>query len=437
MPVLKATETTARRMIVFENDFCSFAARCRAIKNGQFKMSFKNTTLVLFLFLTFQLSAESGNEPVLPGAYNTSAYIPVLKGKNVGIVANHTSMLGGKHLVDSLLKLGIKITRIFGPEHGFRGDAANGEHVSDSKDPVTGIPVVSLYGKHREPTHEDFAGIDIMVFDLQDVGVRFYTHLTTLHHVMNRCAEEKVPLIVLDRPNPNGYYTDGPILKPEFKSDVGVHPIPLVHGMTLGELALMINGEKWLRNGQNCDVTVISIVNWNHNRKYVLPIAPSPNLASAEAIIAYPTMGLFEGIDISVGRGTPHPFECFGAPWLRSGTYIFFPVEIPGKTMNPPYEGDTCYGYYIADFARNYLIDYKKLYIEWLELLVAKYPEDKPFFRPFFDKLAGTDQLRIQLQSHTPIADIRKSWEPGLKVFKEQRRKYLLYSFDENLGLTW
>lgn len=436
--VLRATDTIARRTIVLENDFLCFAAKCRAIKKGQFTVSFKSTILVLLFSLwSHTVYTQKSQIVTQPGAWNTSQYLPLIQNKKVAVVANQTSLIGKTHLVDSLLKLKINIVKIFGPEHGFRGNAANGEHVSSGKDLKTGLPVISLYGKHREPTAQDFSDIDLVIFDLQDVGVRFYTHLTTLHHVMKRCALESKPLIILDRPNPNGYYTDGPIHEPKFTSDVGVHPIPIVHGMTLGELGQMINGEKWLGLDKNCDLVVIKIKEWNHNKKYVLPIPPSPNLASQEAIYLYPSMGLFEGIDISVGRGTDHPFECFGAPWLKSDSYVFVPREIPGKTLNPPYKNDTCYGYLVIDFAKNYIVDYRKLYIEWLEMLLHKYPNKQKFFNSFFDKLAGTDQLRLQILNGTSVEDIRKSWQPGLDEFRKKRKQYLLYSFDEELGLTW
>lgn len=410
------------------------------MKKGQFNIGFKSTIFALLLFCSVGfLSAQLNNIQIRPGAWQTGEYIPLISKGNVALVANQTSTIGSVHLLDTLLKSGVKITRVFGPEHGFRGNAANGEHVSSEKDPLTGIPVISLYGKHREPTDADLEGISTIVFDLQDVGVRFYTHLTTLHHIMNSCAEKNIQLVVLDRPNPNGYYTDGPILQPEYRSDVGIHPIPLVHGMTLGELAQMINGEKWLRNSLTCKLTVVKTQHWNHNRRYTLPVPPSPNLPTPESIIAYPTLGLFEGIDISIGRGTEHPFECFGAPWLNSAPYTFYPVEIPGKTMNPPYEDDTCHGYLIKDFAGNYLIDLRKLYLEWLVLLLEQYPDtDKnTFFNPFFDKLAGTDQLKKQLLSGIDADAIRETWKPGLEEFKTRRKPYLLYSFDEDIGLTW
>lgn len=392
------------------------------------------TLLFLVCFLCSPVSAQV-KLPIQPGAYRTELYLPEIQNKNIAVIANQTSLIGTTHLVDSLLSLGIKIKKVFGPEHGFRGNAANGEEVSDTKDPKTGLPVVSLYGPRRKPSPQDLAGLDAIVFDLQDVGVRFYTHLTTLHFVMMSCAENNVKLIVLDRPNPNGYYVDGPSLLEAYKSDVGQHPIPLVHGMTLGELAGMINQENWIHTAQPCSLTVVPIKNWDHNTKYILPVPPSPNLPSQESIIAYPTMGLFEGLNISVGRGTSHPFECFGAPWLPRTAYSFVPKNIPGKAINPPFKGDTCYGYLISDFAKNYLQDYRKLYIEWIELLVQHYPGKEKIFNSFFDKLAGTDQLRLQLSGGMSLAEIRQSWQADIDKFKALRKPYLLYPCNEELGL--
>lgn len=371
----------------------------------------------------------------MPGATDTRKYFPVLKGKHVALVANQTSTIGKTHLVDSLLHAGIHLQLIFAPEHGFRGDAANGEEVSDGRDSKTGIRLVSLYGNRIKPTKEDLAGVDQVVFDIQDVGVRYYTYLTTLHYVMEACAEQQIPLMILDRPNPNGYYTDGPILDSSQRSMVGMHPIPLVHGMTLGELAKMINGEGWLKNHVKCNLSIVEVQNWDHNHSYVLPVPPSPNLPTRESVILYPSMGLFEGTVVSMGRGTDHPFECFGTPWLKEGHYKFVPRNIPGKAMNPPFLNDTCYGFYVADFARNYLIDYRSIYIEWLELFVAECPDKTKFFNPFFDKLAGTSVLREQLLSGKTAGEIRKSWQAGIRAFEQQRQPYLLYPFNPAAGL--
>ncbi|MCC7297379.1 MAG: DUF1343 domain-containing protein [Bacteroidia bacterium] len=399
-------------------------------------MSFKVTLYTVLFFVCFVAKSSAQIKPeVRPAAWQTQSYIDLLKTKNIAVVANQTSTIGKTHLVDSLLALGIKITRVFGPEHGFRGNAANGEEVSDTKDKKTGLPITSLYGPRRKPTAEDLKGIDIVVYDLQDVGVRFYTHLTTLHFMMQACAENNVALVVLDRPNPNGYYVDGPIWEKEYKSDVGQHPIPLVHGMTLGELALMIQGENWIQTTQSCKLTVIKIENWDHNTEYVLQTPPSPNLPTQESIIAYPTMGLFEGLKVSVGRGTAHPFECFGAPWLKVGSHKFVPVNIPGKTVNPPFLNDSCRGFLITDFSRNYLVDYRKLYIEWLELLVQQYPYEDKLFNNYFDKLAGTATLRTQIEQKKSLDEIRAGWKPGIDAFLKQRQPYMLYAYNPLVGL--
>ncbi|MBL7812138.1 MAG: DUF1343 domain-containing protein [Bacteroidetes bacterium] len=423
--------------MIFEKLFCRPVESCRAILKGQFMRVVKGTICGLFCVQSIALSSQNGTGslPARPGAWRTEVYFPLLQKKRVALVANPTSTIGAVHLVDSLRKSGIKITRVFAPEHGFRGDAANGEKIKSGVDIKTGIPVVSLYGNHYKPTARELHNVDVVVFDVQDVGVRFYTYLSTLHYVMQACAENCIQLLVLDRPNPNGYYLDGPILEPEYKSMVGLHPIPLVHGMTLGELARMINGEKWLGTRDSCKLTVIKVQNWHHNKKYIVPVAPSPNLPTSESITLYPTLGLLEGTPVSMGRGTSSPFECFGAPWLKTGSYHFVPRNIPGKATNPPWLGDTCRGILLSDFARNYLPDFKHLYVEWFDLLLKQCPDKNAFFTPFFDKLAGTATLRKQLLSGMSANEIRLSWKPGLETFYTQRAPYLLYPFDYNLGL--
>lgn len=384
------------------------------------------------IIITGQLQAQG----IKPGAWRTDAYLADLKGKRVAIVANQTSTIGNTHLVDSLRRLGIRITKVFAPEHGFRGSAAAGEKIKNSRDPVTGIPIVSLYGKRYKPTPKDLKNVDIVLFDIQDVGARFYTYLSTLHYVMQACAENDKPLFVLDRPNPNGYYTDGPVLQPGYESMVGMHPIPIVHGMTLGELALMINGQGWLKTERPCDVVVVKVLGWDHNTRYRIPVPPSPNLPTDEAIFLYPTLCLLEGTEMSMGRGTEKPFECFGAPWLKAGNYQFIPRNIPGKAMNPPFLNDTCYGFLVTDFARNYLVDSRTLYIEWLELLLKDCPDTSRFFTSFFDKLAGSSALREALLKGVPAQKIRESWKDDLQKFEYQRAPYLLYPYLAGEGLT-
>ena len=410
-----------------------------AMKKGQLNIIFKIKSetcrfrciaAIFILFISNSLNAE-----IITGAEQTHLYLNKLKGKKVAIVANPTSIIGHTHLVDSLFSLKINIKKIFAPEHGFRGEAANGDHINNSVDPKTNIPIVSLYGKNIKPSKQDLKNIDVVIFDIQDVGVRFYTYLTTLHYVMEACAENNKQLIVFDRPNPNGYYVDGPILEEKFKSMVGMHPIPLVHGMTLGELAKMINGENWLPKNLICKLEVIPIQNYFHNLFYPLPVAPSPNLPNPTSIILYPSLGLFEGTQISMGRGTEKPFECFGAPWLKMGNYQFTPVNIPGKAVNPPYLNQNCRGFLLTDFANDYIVTYKHIYLDWLVLLYKDCPDKSKFFNSFFDKLTGTESIRSQIIEGKSAVEIRKTWEPGLKLFLNKRAPYLMYAYDEDLGL--
>lgn len=410
------------------------------MKKGQFNIPFKiksetpsfRTIGLIFLYFISNVSVAQ----ILTGADQTELYLQKIKNKRVAIVANPTSVIGKTHLVDSLFSLKIKIKKIFAPEHGFRGEAANGDKIHNSIDPKTNIPILSLYGKNIKPTKKDLADVDMVIFDIQDVGVRFYTYLTTLHYVMEACAEFKKPLIIFDRPNPNGYYIDGPILEEKYKSMVGMHPIPLVHGMTLGELGRMINGEKWLTGGKQCQLEVIPVKNYDHNMYYELPVAPSPNLPTITSIHLYPTLGLFEGTEMSMGRGTNKPFECFGAPWLKIGNYSFTPQNIPGKAVNPPFVNQTCKGFLLTDFANDYIITYKLLYIEWFVLLYKECPNKATFFNSFIDKLAGTESFRTQVQAGKTPTEIRKSWQTGLQKFKVQRLPYLIYPYDNELGLV-
>lgn len=399
------------------------------------KIKSESSSLRIFalIFVFFILKIASAQIKV--GAEQTELYIPKIKNKKVAIVANPTSVIGTTHLVDSLFSLKIKIKKIFAPEHGFRGEAANGDKVSNSIDPKTQIPIVSLYGKNIKPSKKDLSGIDIVIFDIQDVGVRFYTYLTTLHYVMEACAENKKTLIILDRPNPNGYFVDGPILDEKFKSMVGMHPIPLVHGMTLGELGKMILGEKWISNHQKLNLEIIPIKNYIHNMAYAPPIPPSPNLPNYTSILLYPTLGLLEGTEMSMGRGTNKPFECFGAPWLIKGNYHFTPVNIPGKAVNPPFLNQECHGFLLTDFTNDYLISYKQLYIEWLVMLYKECPNKSKFFNNFLPKLIGNDDFKQQIESGLSASEIRKSWQTGIQKFKVQRLPYLMYPFDPEIGL--
>jgi uncharacterized protein YbbC (DUF1343 family) len=354
-------------------------------------------------------------------------YLPLLQGKKVALVANQTSIVNRTHLLDTLLALKINVVKVFAPEHGFRGDYSAGATVADGKDMKTGIPILSLYGKHKMPTADELANVDIVVFDIQDVGVRFYTYISTLHYVMQACAENKKKVIVLDRPNPNGSYTDGPVLDPKFSSFVGVDPIPLVYGLTEGELAEMINGEGWLGKHKKCDLKVIPVDHYAHDSMYQLPVAPSPNLTTMDAIYLYPSLGLFEGTDVSVGRGTPWPFEVVGKPDFTKGDYVFTPKNIPGKAEHPPYEGVECHGLKLSQFSEDYIKTAREIYLYWLQGFYKESKDQNKFFTSFFDNLAGTDQLRIQIMAGMKIEDIRASWQPGLEKFKQMRKKYLLY----------
>ena len=366
---------------------------------------------------------------ILVGAACTDHYLPLLEGKRVAVCGNQTSMVGNTHLVDTLIGSGVRPVKIFCPEHGFRGNAEAGAHIASSTDSRTGIPIVSLYGKNKKPTPEQMADIDIVLFDLQDVGCRFYTYISTLHYVMEAAAESGKQVIVLDRPNPNGYYVDGPVLDPKFTSFVGMHPVPVVYGMTIGEYARMINGERWLKGGVQCALTVIEMEGYTHQTRYELPVSPSPNLQTPEAILLYPSLCFFEGAAVSVGRGTPTPFQIYGFPGLRGGDYTFTPVAIKGVSENPPYRDQKCQGFDLTAFATDHLDSAGCLQIDYLLKAYRLFPDKEKFFTnaSFFDKLAGTDRLRQQVVKGVSEKDIRASWQDGLEKFKAVRERYLLY----------
>ena len=366
------------------------------------------------------------NGIILPGAYLTGKYLPLLKGKKTGIVANNTSLIKKTHLVDSLISLKINVTKIFGPEHGFRGDQPDGKEILNGKDPKTGIEVVSLYGNHKKPTKADLEDVDIMIFDIQDVGARFYTYISTLTYVMEACAENNIPLIVLDRPNPNGYYVDGPVLEPAFVSFIGMHPVPVVYGMTIGEYATMVNGEKWLKDGKQCNLAIIKCDNYTHNSRYQIPVRPSPNLQDMKAIYLYPSLCLFEGTVVSIGRGTDSPFKIFGHPKFTSGSYSFTPEPIKGVSEDPPLKGQLCFGKNLDEEAE--LIKYNgRLELGWLIDAYKNLNSKTEFFINYFDKLAGNSKLREQIIAGKSETEIRKSWQPALDNFRKIRKKYLLY----------
>ncbi|MES2559844.1 MAG: DUF1343 domain-containing protein [Bacteroidota bacterium] len=390
-----------------------------------FRMPEYKKLLGFFMLCLFQ--PAFAQPKMMTGAQQVNNYLPLLKGKKVGLVVNQTSTIGATHLVDSLKKLSVNIRAIYAPEHGFRGNHGAGIHIKSSKDAKTGVNVISLYGNHKKPTKEDLKDVQVVVFDIQDVGARFYTYISTLHYVMEACAENNKQLIILDRPNPNGFYVDGPVLDKKYQSFIGMHPIPVVHGMTIGEYAKMINGEKWLKDGITCNISIIPMKGYTHNDRYDLPVNPSPNLPTSESIALYPSLCFFEGTNYSLGRGTGKPFECFGKPENTTGDYTFTPKAIPGVAENPPHKNKLCRGYLVSAFANTILKNEPRIYLDWL---ISVYQEDTSkatFFTDFFDKLAGTDELRKQITEGKTEAEIRASWTPALNQFRVTRKKYLLY----------
>ncbi len=379
----------------------------------------------------------SENKNLNVGANKTQDYLPLLQGKRVGIVANQTSVifktkrskasfLNYTHLVDSLIAMNVDVKKVFAPEHGFRGVADAGEVVKDGLDTKTGLPIISLYGKNKKPTAEQLKGLDLIIFDIQDVGARFYTYISSLHYVMEACAEQNIPVLVLDRPNPNGHYIDGPILEKAHKSFVGMHPIPVVHGMTIGEYAQMINGEHWLTNGIQCQLTVITVDHYNHQLPYKLPINPSPNLPNAKAINLYPSLCFFEGTPISVGRGTNKQFQVIGSPKFKNEGFPFqFTPTANAGAKYPKHDGEICYGYDLSEYKT---LD--GLNLEWLIDFYNKSQtlnSETPFFTDFFTLLAGTQSLEKQIVAGWSEKEIRASWKAGLTAYSKTRAQYLLY----------
>lgn len=363
---------------------------------------------------------------IRPGAERTRQYFHSLKhDRKVAVVANQTSMIDTVHLVDSMLAEGIKVVKIFTPEHGFRGAADAGQLINNEIDSQSGLPVISLYGSHKKPTSEDLAGVDIVVFDLQDVGARFYTYISTLTLVMEACAENNIPLLVLDRPNPNGFYVDGPILEPKQSSFIGMHPVPVVHGMTIAEYARMVNGENWLKDSLHCDLDWVECAGYNHKSHYSLPIKPSPNLPDMNSVILYPTLCFFEGTKVSVGRGTDTPFSIIGYPGFPNGNYQFTPQSRIGA-LSPPYKDQQCNGYILTDSVSQ-LLENPGLRINWLIHMYQADTGKSSFFTSFFTKLAGTEVLRRQIESGMNENEIRSTWNDDLIKFMETRKKYLLY----------
>ena len=369
-------------------------------------------SLVLFTF-----SAQA--QKLVLAAERTDIYLHHLQNKKVGVVGNQTSMITNTHLVDSLISLGIDLVKVFSPEHGFRGKEDAGAIIEDGIDSKTGIPIFSLHGKNKKPQAEQLQGIDVLVFDIQDVGVRFYTYISTLHYVMEAAAEFGIPVLILDRPNPNGHFVDGPILDTAFQSFVGMHTIPIAHGMTIGEYAKMINGEDWITT--RCELIVIEMENYTHNTNYDLPIKPSPNLPNARSVNLYPSLCLFEGTNISIGRGTDFPFQHFGAPYLKSN-YSFMPKSGEGS-RNPKLENIECFGTDLR-FQDNYLTT---INLNWIIETYKQCSEKEKFFNSYFDTLAGNDKLKKQIIAGKTAREIKTSWKEGLEEFKKVRGKYLIY----------
>ena len=393
--------------------------RLRAAKFIQFVPA-----LVAFL-VVFTTNAQN-NHPQ-PAIYDTAAYLPLLQGKKIGVVANQTSVKGNTHLVDYLLSQDIEIVRVFAPEHGFRGKADAGEKVEDGKDAKTGLSIISLYGKNKKPSQHMLDSLDLILFDIQDVGVRFYTYISTLTYVMEAAAEKGIPVLVLDRPNPNGHYVDGPILKPEFKSFVGMHSVPVVYGMTIGEYGCMVNEEGWLENNLKCDYSVIKCLDYDHTSEYKLPIKPSPNLPNDRSVELYPSLCFFEGTVVSAGRGTDFPFQQFGAPFYK--TKVSFTPKPNEGAKHPKFEGQKCWGFKLVNSNAPRLAALDLSYLSW----AYKNAQDKSaFFNNFFNTLAGNAELQAAIKSGKEVEEIYESWKPGLAAFKDIRKKYLLYpDFEE------
>jgi uncharacterized protein YbbC (DUF1343 family) len=383
-------------------------------------------TISILTLVVFSTGCFVIKKTPIPGANQIDQYKNLIVGKSVAIIANQTSMVGKTHLVDTLLSLCTDVKVIFAPEHGFRDLADAGDSIEDGKDPESGVTVISLYGSHLKPTAEDLKGIDIVIFDIQDVGTRFYTYISTLHYVLEACAENNMKCIVLDRPNPNGFYFDGNIADTAYRSFVAMDPVPVVHGMTVGEYAEMLNGEGWLKNGIKCDLTVIKCKEYTHKSMYELPVKPSPNLPNQTSIYLYPSICFFEGTYISLGRGTAYPFQVFGSTDLPDEGFSFTPESVPGA-KNPPLLGKKCFGTDLRDAIKNGLVPSPQLNLDWVIRAYHEYPDKSNFFTPYFDVLAAGPTLREQIQKGMSSDEIRSSWKEGLAKFGKIREKYLLY----------
>ncbi|MGM0496982.1 MAG: exo-beta-N-acetylmuramidase NamZ family protein [Bacteroidota bacterium] len=382
-------------------------------------------SILIFNGLTF--CQQKKQTEIKPGAERTEVYLPSLEGKSLGVVANHTSLVDSVHLVDTLISKGMNVKKIFSPEHGFRGDRDAGEYVSTYKDDKTGLSVISLYGKSKKPKPEDLNDLDVVIFDIQDAGVRFYTYISTLHYVMEACAKTETKLIIFDRPNPNGFYIDGPVLKKERQSFVGKHPIPIVHGMTIAELARMINEEGWLKDSMKCELDWVKCSNYTHDSLYELPVKPSPNLPNMRSVYLYPSLGLFEGTIMNVGRGTDFPFQVYGHPDLNEGSFSYEPRPIEGASKAPKHEGEVCHGVDLRKISVDSVLDNPGINLQWIKNAYNNTDIKDNFFLPFFNNLAGDSRLQKMLERETPVSEIKKSWQKELNQFARKREKYLLY----------
>jgi uncharacterized protein YbbC (DUF1343 family) len=399
-------------------------------------------SLAIFLLFLISMNGQHidnqsiiSKNKIITGAEQTDKYIQFLTNKRVAVLANPTTVIGKKHLVDSLILRGINIVKVFGPEHGFRGNASNGATIADEKDTATGIKIISLYGAKRKPTKIDLADVDIVIFDIQDVGCRFYTYINVLRDVMEGCAENNKEVLILDRPNPNGYLIDGPILDMKLKSGIGQFPIPIAHGMTIGEFAQMINGEQWLPNKLKCKLKIIPVKNYQHDMKYVLPVNPSPNLNTPQSILLYPSTCLFEGTYLNHGRGTYFPFTILGSPLLKDKySFSFTPVGIKGMSETPLYMNELCYGLDLRKYDVNELRKSKRINLAWMIELYKAFPAKEKFFDRTqsnqignIDFLSGVFDFRKQIAEGQTVKQIQNSWEPKLSQYKIMRKKYLLY----------
>ena len=413
---------------------------------------YKAASLLVFIPFLFFSFIMAGNQPptvitkpyplqkspknkIITGADQTEKYLPYLKGKRIAVLANPTTIIAKKHLVDSLHARGVNIVKVFGPEHGFRGNASAGVKVMDETDSATGIPVISLYGTKNKPSKEDLSNVDLVIYDVQDVGCRFYTNINVLARIMEACAENGKELLILDRPNPNGYFIDGPVLDMSLKSGIGMFPIPITHGLTIAEFAQMLNGQGWLANKIKCKIKIIPVANYNHSMYYELPVKPSPNLNTQQSVMLYPSVCLFEGTVLNLGRGTLFPFTVLGNPDLKGKyDFSFTPVSIKGMSETPQHMDKVCYGIDLRNYDIGILLKKKQINLQWMMELYKAYPYKEKFFdytqskeMGNISKLAGSAQFKEQIMKGVPEAEIRKSWQPGLTAFKKMRKQYLLY----------